>query len=92
MAKEAERLARRKNRTMSELMREAFRPYQQSSTFDLREFIRQIAPTPPAMRAMQEDAKRNGTDKLTMAQIDLEVAAVRRKATANRKRIKQPQE
>jgi predicted DNA-binding protein len=30
MAKQAERLAKKQNRTMSELMREAFRRYQQS--------------------------------------------------------------
>ena len=45
----------------------------------LREYVRQIAPTPPALQAMQEDARRKGTDKLTMAQIDREVATVRRR-------------
>ena len=78
LAKQAERLAKEENRTMSELMREALRRYQQPQvTFDVREFVRQIAPTPPAMRAIQEEAKRNGTDKLTMAQIQREVRAVR---------------
>lgn len=78
MARQAEALAKKEHRTMSELMREAFRRYQQPQvTFDLREFVRQIAPTPPEMRALQEDAKRKGTDKLTMAQIQREVRAVR---------------
>jgi hypothetical protein len=34
---------------------------------------------------MQEDAKRKGTDKLTMAQIDREVAAVRRQQSGKKK-------
>ncbi|MBI4903308.1 MAG: AbrB/MazE/SpoVT family DNA-binding domain-containing protein [Acidobacteria bacterium] len=42
--------------------------------------LREIAPTPPALKAIQEDAKRKGTDKLTMRQIDAEVAAVRRRS------------
>jgi len=45
---------------------------------DVREFIRQIAPTPPALQAVQAEARKNGSDKLTMRQIDAEVAAVRR--------------
>jgi predicted DNA-binding protein len=90
MAKRAERLARKENRTMSELVREALRRYEQPMVnFNLREYIQQIAPTPPAMRAMQEDAKRKGTDKLTMIEIDREVAAVRRRHTKGK--IKQPQ-
>ena len=89
MAKQVERLARKENRTMSELVREALRRYQQPALFDLREYIRQIAPTPPALQAMQEDARRKGTDKLTMAQIDREVAAARR-LHAGQKKTKQP--
>lgn len=88
MAKHAERLARKENRTMSELMREALRRYEQP-ILNLREYIRQIAPTPPALRAMQQDAKRKGTDKLSMAEIDREVAAVRRQHAA-KKKTKQP--
>ena len=90
MAKHAERLARKENRTMSELMREALRRYEQPLVIlNLREYIRQIAPTPPALRAMQQDAKRKGTDKLSMAEIDREVAAVRRQHSA-KKKTKQP--
>ena len=78
LAKQAERLAKKENRTMSELMREALRRYQQQPVmFDVREFVRQIAPTPPAYQAIREDARRKGTDKLTMAQIQREVRAVR---------------
>jgi len=79
MAKQAERLAKKENRTMSELIREALRRYQQPQTvLDVREFIRQIAPTQPALQAVQAEARKNGSDKLTMKQIDAEVAAVRR--------------
>lgn len=87
MAKQAERLAKKENRTMSELMREALRRYQQQPVlFDVREYIRQLAPTPPAYQAIRQDAKAKGTDKLTMAQINREVAAVRRQH--DRKTIK----
>jgi len=72
-------LAKKENRTMSELVREALRRYQQPAViFDVREYIRQLAPTPPAYQAIREDASRKGVDKLTMRQIDREVAAVRR--------------
>ena len=86
MAKKAERLARKENRTMSELVREALRRYERPEVIlNLREYVRQIAPTPPALQGMQEDAKRKGTDKLTMAQIDREVAAVRREQSGKKK-------
>jgi Arc/MetJ-type ribon-helix-helix transcriptional regulator len=82
--------ARKENRTMSELVREALRRYEQPPVIlNLREYVRQVAPTPPALQAMQEDARRKGTDKLTMAQIDREVAAVRRQH-AGKKKTKQP--
>jgi Ribbon-helix-helix protein, copG family len=74
--REMERVAKRENRTLSELVRETFRHYQKPSV-DVYDLIRQIAPTPPEIRAMQEDAKRAGADKLTMAQIQREVRAVR---------------
>lgn len=74
--REMERVAKRENRTLSELVRETFRHYQKPSV-DFYDLIRQIAPTPPEIQAMQEDAKRAGTDRLTMAQIQREVRAVR---------------
>lgn len=81
LAKQAEALARKENRTMSELMREALRRYQRPPVLvGLREYLRQLAPSPPAFAAIRQDAKRKGTDKLTMVQIDREVAAVRREA------------
>lgn len=91
MARQAERLAKKENRTMSELMREAFRRYQQPlAVFDVREYVRQIAPAPPVLQAIREEARKNGSDKLTMKQIDAEVAAVRRQqARKTRKQSKQ---
>ena len=78
--RDMERTAKRENRTMSELVRESFRRYRQPQVvIDVNEFIRQVAPTPPALQAIRDDARRKGTDKLTMAQIDREVAAVRRR-------------
>ena len=80
MARQAERLAKKENRTMSELMREALRRYQQPSVvLDVREYIRQLAPTPPPCQAIREDARRKGSDKLSVQQIDREVAAVRQR-------------
>ena len=85
LAAQAERLAKKENRTMSELMREALRRYQEPLvSLNLRDYIRSIAPTPPAFQAIRAEAKRRGTDKLTMAQIDREVAAVRRQRNATK--------
>jgi Arc/MetJ-type ribon-helix-helix transcriptional regulator len=78
--REMERTAKREHRTMSELVRESFRRYQQQAGgMDVYELVRQIAPAPPALQAIREEARRKGTDKLTMSEINREVAAVRRK-------------
>lgn len=74
--RQMERVAKRENRTLSELVRETFRHYQKPSV-DIYDLIRQIAPTQSETLAMREDAKRAGADKLTMAQIQREVRAVR---------------
>lgn len=55
----------------------------------VRDYIRNIAPTPSALQAMQQAAKRTGTAKLSMAQIDREIAAVRREQSP-KKKAKQP--
>ena len=71
MASQAERLANKENRSMSELMREALRRYRRPSVvLDVREYIRQLAPTPPPYQAIREDARR---------QIDREIAADRQR-------------
>jgi predicted transcriptional regulator len=72
--KKAVRLAKKQNRTMSELMREAFRVYE---TEELRraEAFRRMG---SAVAAIQRASVLNGTDKMTMEEIDEEIAAARR--------------
>jgi predicted DNA-binding protein len=79
MAKQAERLAKKQNRTMSELMREAFRRYQQSEHST-------AVPLLDAIRLLQEDAWRSGL-KPTRKEIDSEIAGVRR-AVRSQKSLK----
>ena len=42
------------------------------------DFVRTLAPPPDWLKDIQDDAKRKGLDKLTMAEIDAEISAVRR--------------
>jgi len=70
--KRVERLARKENRTLSELIREALRHYEQKQQAPINYDL--IA----ALRALQESAKRAGLDKLTEREIDGEVTAYRR--------------
>ena len=79
--KQAERLAKKENRTLSELVREALRQYQQKQETPVNYDL--IA----ALRAVQESAKRAGMDKLTEREIDAEVTNARRERD---KKIKQP--
>ena len=67
--KRAERLAKRENRTLSELVREALRQYEQKQTTPINYDL--IA----ALRAVQDSARRAGLDKLTEREINAEVAA-----------------
>jgi len=69
--KRAERLARKENRTLSELIREALRYHEQRQQAPINYDL--IA----ALRALQESAKRAGLDKLTEREIDAEVTAYR---------------
>jgi Arc/MetJ-type ribon-helix-helix transcriptional regulator len=77
--KEMEQVARRENRTLSELIRESFRRYQQP------------VPLPTtlaeALGSVREDAKRKGVS-LTQREINAEIAAVRRQQA--RTTTKQP--
>ena len=41
----------------------------------IRDYIGTIAPTPPALRALQSEAEANGTSSMTMEEIDAEIAA-----------------
>ena len=79
--KRAERIAKRENRTLSELVREALRQYEQKQDSPINYDL--IA----ALRAVQDDSRRTGLNKLTERQIDAEVTASRRQRD---KKIKQP--
>ena len=78
--KRAERLAKRENRTLSELVREALRQYEkkQASAVNYDLIL--------ALRDVQESAKRAGLDKLTERQINAEVSAHRRERDRRPKR------
>ena len=77
MLKRAKKLAGRENRTMSELIREALRRYEQGMRVPearegtLMEFQR-------AVEAFRERARRAGLDKLSMSDLKKEIAAARR--------------
>ena len=75
LAKQAERLAKKENRTMSELMREALRRYQQQE---------EQRPSPAALRELsaaiallRAEAKDKGLDKLNKREINAEITAAR---------------
>ncbi len=70
--RQAERLARKENRTLSELVREALRQYQHKQESPGNTQL--IA----ALKAVQQDAMRVGFDKLRQRDINAEVAAYRR--------------
>jgi predicted transcriptional regulator len=69
--KRAERLARKENRTLSELVREALRHYEEKQQSPINYDL--IA----ALRVLQDSAKRAGLDKLSEREIDAEVTAHR---------------
>src|ERR1700691_4322749 len=50
----------------------------------VRDYIRNIAPTPAAYRAIRQDARRNGSSSLSMSEIDREIAAHRRQSAKKR--------
>jgi predicted DNA-binding protein len=79
--KRTERLAKRENRTLSELVREALRQYEQKQEAPINYDL--IA----ALRAVQNGARRAGLDKLTEREIDAEVTASRREKD---RKTKQP--
>ena len=51
------------------------------------DFVKTLAPAPDWLKDIQSDAKRKGLDKLTMGDIDAEIAAARRE---RRQRQQQP--
>lgn len=44
----------------------------------VQDFINNIAPTPEAYQELRDEAERNGTSSMSMAEIDREIAEVRR--------------
>ncbi len=72
--KKAVRLAKKENRTMSELLREALRTYEAEKQ-RRTEAGRQLL---AAFEASQEESRRNGTDKMTIEEIDAVIAESRR--------------
>lgn len=55
----------------------------------INDFIKTIAPPPVLLQAIRADAKRKGTNKITMREIDKEIAAYR-KEQRQKKVTKQP--
>jgi PHD/YefM family antitoxin component YafN of YafNO toxin-antitoxin module len=53
----------------------------------LRDYIRNLAPTPEAHRRLREEAAQNGSASISAREIEAEITAVRRPA---RKRIPRP--
>ena len=53
----------------------------------VREYIRNIAPTPAAYRAIRKEARKNGSGALSMSEIDREITALRR---SRKKRSRSP--
>jgi hypothetical protein len=78
--KAAERLARRENRTISELFREAFRRYEQQaiSMLDNPARLKKLDELKAAVDLLRQEARRKGLNKITMRQIDAEVTASRK--------------
>ena len=82
--KAATRLAKKQNRTMSELFREGLHRLEQEE---------QRRPAPAALaefrdilRLIREDAKRAGLDKMTMAEVNAEVDATRKETPVGGRR------
>ena len=79
--KEMVRIARKENRTMSDLLREAFRRYVQPQA--------QPSTVAEALRLVREDARQKGTNRLTQKEINAEIAAYRVQQQG-RKKLKRP--
>jgi predicted DNA-binding protein len=83
-ARQAERLAKKENRTMSELMREAFRRYLDDT--NRQQDLQQLK---IAVDALRREASPTPAGKLTTRQMEAEIAAARR-TRRQREAEKQP--
>jgi Arc/MetJ-type ribon-helix-helix transcriptional regulator len=79
--KEMERIAKKENRTMSELLREAFRRYVQPQA--------RPATVVEALHLVREDARQKETNRLTQKEINAEIAADRGQHRG-RKKLERP--
>lgn len=77
--KTAERLAKKQNRTMSELFREALRRYEYQEE--------QVQPKTMAevLTILRAEAKAKGLDKMSKREINAEIAAARKELAAKTK-------
>lgn len=93
MAQQAERLAKQESRTMSELMREAFRRYQvekaQEELLSDPFRARRLTELKQLLGELRQEARAKGLDKITERRINAEVEAVRKSRTG-RKKVKSP--
>jgi Arc/MetJ-type ribon-helix-helix transcriptional regulator len=81
--KTAARLAKKQNRTMSELFREGLRRLEQE---ERRPSPAALAEFRDVVRLIREDAKRTGLDKMTRGEINAEVDATRKEMRAKDRR------
>ena len=79
MAKQAERIAKKKNRTMSELFRETFRRYQREE--EDRQMLadprrdQRLSALQQAVDQLRKDVAKTGLSKMTQRQINAEIEA-----------------
>ncbi len=58
----------------------------QAIVMSIEDYVDTVAPAPDWLKDIWEDARKNGTDKLTMREIDREIAEVR--SDASRRKAK----
>ena len=80
--REAERMAKKQNHTMSELFREAFRTYQEQEV--TKQY--QLQKLKSLFEQTQSEAERNGTASITDEEINAEIKAYRQE---KRQQLKQ---
>lgn len=74
--KAAERLAKRQNRTMSELFREGLRRLEQEEMPASPAALRDLG---SVIRLIQQEARRTGLNRMSMREIDAEIEDTRKK-------------
>jgi len=93
MAKQATRLAQKESRTMSELMREAFRRYQLQQAEDqlLADPLRagRLQALKQTVAVLRKEAATTGVARMTTRQINAAVETARKDESA-RKKVKSP--